>query len=225
MTAAAAFAQNDAARSLHPGDLLFVTGRDSEFSKAIVEATAHDKVGRNVLEGMKFDHVAIFDRDSVGAPVVIEATSRCGGVTVNTWDDFAGHAPCVLAIGLTAPLDTLTSLDRAKSHIGEPYDWDFASDNDMCYCSELVQISYITPAGKPLFRTRPMNFLDSDGKMPEFWTNLFAKSDKKVPQGAPGTNPNDMAADALAIGKIKLLIENDPIAEAKPQTPVADAKK
>lgn len=44
-----------------------------------------------------------------------------------------------------------------------------------------------------------MNFLDENGVMPEFWTRLFEKLGVAVPQGVPGTNPNDMARDALRL--------------------------
>lgn len=44
-----------------------------------------------------------------------------------------------------------------------------------------------------LFAASPMNFRDSAGNMPEFWEKLFAKFSEPVPEGVPGTNPNDMA--------------------------------
>lgn len=194
--------------ALAPGDLLFVTARDSEFSKAIVDATGRDDVSESLLSGMLFDHVGIFDIDSVGSPVVIEATSRCGGVTVNPWREFADSAPCVLAISIAVPFDARASIDAARSRVGQPYDWDFEPDNGKCYCSELVEESYVSPDGKKIFSTRPMNFLAPDGTMPQFWTDLFDKSGKEIPQGQPGTNPNDMARDALAIGRIRLVLEN-----------------
>ena len=37
---------------------------------------------------------------------------------------------------------------------------------------------------------------DKDGNMPEFWTELFKGLEMDVPEGEPGTNPNDMSKDA-----------------------------
>ena len=41
-----------------------------------------------------------------------------------------------------------------------------------------------------------MNFRAADGTLPQFWTELFARRGEAVPEGVPGTNPNDMAREA-----------------------------
>ena len=33
--------------------------------------------------------------------------------------------------------------------------------------------------------------------MPLFWTELFAKAGEEIPEGVPGTNPNDMARESI----------------------------
>ena len=33
--------------------------------------------------------------------------------------------------------------------------------------------------------------------MPEFWEELFAGLGKEVPEGEPGTNPNDMSMEPV----------------------------
>lgn len=65
----------------------------------------------------------------------------------------------------------------------------------MMYCSELVYESFLRRDGSHLFTAIPMNFRDKDGNMPEFWTGLFAGLGRDVPEGEPGTNPNDMSRD------------------------------
>ena len=42
-----------------------------------------------------------------------------------------------------------------------------------------------------------MNFLAPDGSMPPYWTTLFEELGMPVPQGVPGTNPQDMSASSL----------------------------
>ena len=42
-----------------------------------------------------------------------------------------------------------------------------------------------------------MNFRGPDGNFPNFWLNLFAKLGKPVPQGRPGTNPDDMVSNPI----------------------------
>ena len=42
-----------------------------------------------------------------------------------------------------------------------------------------------------------MNFRAADGTMPAFWTELFEKLGEPIPEGVPGTNPNDMAREGV----------------------------
>ena len=65
------------------------------------------------------------------------------------------------------------------------------------YCSELVYESYLGENGTPLFCARPMNFRTADGTLPCFWAELFEQLGESVPEGIPGTNPNDMAKEKI----------------------------
>lgn len=65
------------------------------------------------------------------------------------------------------------------------------------HCSELVWESYRAENGTPLFTARPMNFRAADGTLPQFWADLFDQLGEQVPEGLPGTNPNDMAREEL----------------------------
>ena len=38
-----------------------------------------------------------------------------------------------------------------------------------------------------------MNWKDSNGEIPVYWTQLFGMMGMEVPQGEPGTNPQEMA--------------------------------
>ena len=66
----------------------------------------------------------------------------------------------------------------------------------MMYCSELVYESFRDADGNPIFPARPMNFRAADGTMPEYWRKSFDSIGIAVPQGIPGTNPNDMIRHA-----------------------------
>jgi len=86
---------------------------------------------------------------------------------------------------------------RARSFLGVPYDYSYRPGREKLYCSELVWESYRAEDGTPLFTARPMNFRAADGTMPQFWTELFAKAGEEIPEGVPGTNPNDMARESI----------------------------
>lgn len=178
---------------LKTGDLIFKFSSEDAFSKAISDATS--------LQGQDFDHVGIlyYRGDSL---YVIEATPSAG-VTLTDWETFRSTAPVVggtpglVAKRLTEPYPIEETIHRALSHLGEPYDWYFLPDNGRMYCSELVYESYLDLEGKHLFSAKPMNFLDKDGALPQFWSDLFSELDMPVPQDSLGTNPNDMANEPI----------------------------
>ena len=84
-------------------------------------------------------------------------------------------------------------VENAKRRLGLPYDVAFLPDNGALYCSELVRDSYRDTDGKYLFDEKPMNFKNSEGEFPIYWQQLFALIGEEIPQGLPGTNPQDMA--------------------------------
>lgn len=190
------------ARELCTGDLVFVGGSTSAFSKAITNTTA-------VTDTIQFDHVGIIEVDSLGRIFVIEA-NPAKGVIISDWDDFLLDAPTVdgnpLAVvyRFTVKISPEDIISRAKAHLGEPYDWWYLPDNGKMYCSELVYESYFDTIGNRLFEAAPMNFRTPDGSIPKFWEELFAKINSPVPEGVAGTNPADMAKNPCLIEVVRL---------------------
>ena len=171
------------------GDLLFVVGGDSRMSEAIVASTA-------TADSLQFDHVAMF-AGTRRHPYVVEAEPRHGVVRTG-WKEFcksARHGLVVKRLMLDYPKDD--AIARAESLLGQPYDWAYRPDNGMTYCSELIEYSYRRADGSRIFRARPMRFRAADGTMPDFWVEIFKRIGETVPEGVPGTNPNDMARDSL----------------------------
>lgn len=179
------------------GDLLFVVADASGFSEAIADATAQ-------RDSLKFSHVAIVGMQD-GKPYVVEASSRCG-VCRTAWDTFFSSAPQIGGkpglVAMRVVTDSFAAdkaLARAESHIGEAYDWSFLPDNGKMYCSELVHESYRLNDGRALFSARPMNFRDAEGNLPDFWITLFERLDEPIPEGIPGTNPNDLSKETSLV--------------------------
>lgn len=175
------------------GDLLFEVGKESRMTDAIVDATAH-----NGASG--FSHVAILERDG-DEYFIIEATSK-GGVRRITLDEFlhgAGHddkgRPLVAVYRLRDSSPAAAAVERAKTHIGRPYDFAFMPDNDAYYCSELVYESYLDDNGEHIFTAHPMTFKGRDGSFAPFWTELFDSLGMDIPEGVAGTNPEDMSKE------------------------------
>lgn len=177
---------------LETGDLLFQVGAHSPMTEAIAEATARN--GR-----LDFTHVGIA-LHSPEADSVLEASGR-GGVRIVALEEFLDASaridgrPAVVAMRLRDTAGIAASVLRARSHLGQSYDWSYRPDNGKMYCSELVWESYRTPHSDRKFEARPMNFRAADGSMPDFWVELFEKAGEAIPEGVPGTNPNDLARE------------------------------
>ena len=60
-----------------------------------------------------------------------------------------------------------------------------------------VEESYLYADSTRIFPAKPMRFRAADGTMPQFWTDLFHRLGASVPEGEPGTNPNDMSRFSL----------------------------
>ncbi len=148
---------------------------------------------------LQFTHVGIAVISS-RADSVLEATSD-GGVRMTVLSDFLNKSarlngrPVVVAKRLKDTAGIAAAVARARTFLGQPYDYSFRPDNGKLYCSELVWESYLAPDGRRLFPAQPMNFRAADGSMPPFWNELFAKLGEEIPEGLPGTNPNDMSRD------------------------------
>ena len=172
-------------------DLIFQLDGNSDFSRAITDATGND-------EGLNFIHVGIL-RNSPEGYEVIEASPEAG-VVVTPLEDFIkasvivdGH-PGIVVKRLDMDFPRESVVENALKYLGQPYDWWYLPDNGKMYCSELVYESFVDFSGEKIFQTVPMNFKASDGSYPEFWERLFEEIDQEIPQGIPGTNPNQIAS-------------------------------
>lgn len=179
------------------GDLIFQTGATGSMTEAIRQATAeaHRKE--------TYTHVGIIYREGERLSV-IEAKSA-SGVTVTPLEQFLRESqtregkPIAVVARLNIP-DVRKIAEKAAARalekVGCPYDHTFLPDNDRYYCSELVWETFLgSDDSTRLFPAAPMNFKDSTGHFPTYWSDHFAELHMPVPQGTPGTNPNSMSQD------------------------------
>lgn len=167
------------------GDLVFETAAPDEMHHAIVDATVRS-------DELPITHVGIMYVDSASHAYVIEATGE-RGVVLTPFKVFCDSASGVVVKRLTVDVPIGEAINRALALVGRPYDWWYLPDNSEIYCSELVEKCFFYSDGSPVFETKPMNFRDSEGRMPQFWTDLFSRLGRPVPEGVPGTNPSDMS--------------------------------
>lgn len=173
--------------ALQSGDLIFVKEKvqASPFERAIRASTG------------AYTHVGIVEQAQDGL-YILEATSK-KGVTRTPWAEFNKENARFDVMRLKINIDIPATLQRAKRYVGRPYNFTFSSQEEKLYCSQLVALSYRDKEGNTLFPAKPMNFYDANGNLPDFWRELFTQFGKPVPQGALGTNPNDMAHSSLLV--------------------------
>ena len=168
--------------TLQSGDLIFWSKSYSPMEKAITASTG------------KYTHVALVECDSAGDVWIIEAIPE-KGVQRKSFSDFDRGFSMLRTFDvyrLTIPFDTAAVIARATNLVGKPYDDAFLPDNDAYYCSELIQVAF-----GDLFESKPMNWRDADGQLPEYWVKHFEKLGSPVLEGVPGTNPTDMSRSPL----------------------------
>lgn len=157
-------------QSLLPGDLLFYKDTTG-MGKAVKESTG------------EYTHVALVTK--VGDTVwIIDASHQCG-VCQRPLDK---GVPLPDAYRLTIPFDTVAVISRAESFLGLPYDNAFLPDNNAMYCSELIYVCF-----PGVFESKPMNWRDSTGAIPEYWRIHFDQLGMPIPEGVQGTNPTDLS--------------------------------
>ena len=171
---------------LQPGDLLFQVS-EGEMSGAIEAST-----------GGGFSHVGILDEslEDVWEAVPSEGVRRVPlrQFLADAATDADGK-PLVRVY--RTPCDWTDVKRRLIPLLGRPYDFGFVVGTDALYCSELVYECYRQADGTPLFQTIPMRFSGPDGAPLPYWESHYAKLGLPIPEGAPGTNPNQLAASPL----------------------------
>jgi hypothetical protein len=175
------------------GDLLFQINESSDFTKAITTTTGEHKE-------FSYSHVGIV-KCKGDLIKVIEALPKTGvhEITLQEFLDSSAHnksgKPLVVVMRINEPYAETEVISNAEKFIGKPYDHVFSTDDSAIYCSELVYKSYLKTNGNALFTANPMSFKDSTGTISKLWIDYFGKLGKAVPDGKPGTNPNDMSKE------------------------------
>lgn len=178
---------------LQNGDLIFQANEDGGFVDAI----------ENVTAGI-WSHVGIIQLREDGI-YVLEATPA-QGVVRTSLDDFldasardADGRPLVRIgriRGLTSA-EAAAAIERAETWLGRPYDAAFAPGTEALYCSELVYEAFLREDGSPVFHAHPMTFKGPDGETDPYWIRYYERLEQEIPEGVPGTNPNDMSREPV----------------------------
>lgn len=172
---------------LHDGDLLFVTAAHSGLSGAIADATAAG-------QGPNFDHVGIVAHEGE-LQVVLHADEQ--GSRQQPLADFVDDASAknraiyVYRLKRHYHGAIPEAIARARLMLGKPYNFTYVQNDASYYCSDFIERAFRTAH---VFALEPMNFKNPQtGVISQYWIDFYRSKGMDVPQGQPGTNPNDMA--------------------------------
>lgn len=180
--------------ALQHGDLLFCVASPSRdgIAQAIVSVTEG-------YDLQQVSHVAIVCKETDGQVYALEASGR-HGVWLNPIDSFMVHSdhsadgkPLVLLGRLKDTSCVAASVEKAKTYLGRPYDFQYQPSDSALYCSELVHYAYLDADGKEIFPQVPMSFHDKSGQVTQFWKDYYSRWNMAVPEGEPGTNPGGIS--------------------------------
>lgn len=187
-----------AALEVQKGDLLFVTAGQSGLSAAIDDATG--KQG-----APSFDHVALVASSPQGWEVLHADEKGSRRQTLDQFrEDARGKQRQIVVYRLRAPpRNAITdAVTTARTMLGKPYNTTYVLNDDSYYCSDFIERAF---RAHHVFALQPMNFRNPQtGEISQHWVDLYRGMGLDVPQGLPGTNPNDMAA-ATVLQRIGVL--------------------
>ncbi|MBB4605675.1 hypothetical protein GGR59_001920 [Xanthomonas arboricola] len=175
---------------LQDGDLLFVTAARTGLSGAIDDATAKQ-------DAPSFDHVALLAHDGTEQVLLHadEQGSRQQPLQAFVEDANTRHRQ-IHVYRLTEEQRGAIpgAIAQARRMLGKPYNQTYVQDDNSYYCSDFIERAF---RAQHVFALQPMNFRNlQTGQVSPYWTEFYRSKGMAVPQGLPGTNPNDMAKSA-----------------------------
>lgn len=162
------------------GTLVFLMGKGS-MDDAIKDATG------------EVTHVGILIVEN-GKQFVVDATPRLGVAkrTFEEWRRAKDSTEVVVCLKPKFYFNEKALREGCRCAIGKPYDSAFREHNDRYYCSELVQAVYCDWDLMNIFHSQPMNWKSQDGSIAPYWTEWFGRIGEPIPEGEPGTNPQQI---------------------------------
>ena len=163
------------------GDVIFIPANNEKNISSLSEGYG----------GFSYYHCGICTGDNK----LIEAVSYYGVIE----DDISKYHDkkiLVARVELTE-IDIKKVICTAKSYLGYRYNELFLpNQTNKLYCSELVHLAFFTIDNKDFFTPHTLNYFSvEDGEISDFWIELYAKHDFKVPQSENGSHPNNLSLD------------------------------
>ncbi|MFC4760367.1 YiiX/YebB-like N1pC/P60 family cysteine hydrolase [Fructobacillus durionis] len=169
---------------LQNADLAFVLPKKEQLDQAISDSTLSDSDSSYV-------HVALIEKTKENHFFIIESTGKRGVIRRPLQDFINEHQNHLHFYRTINPLkDVKNIIQRAKAHLGEPYNHGFFQEGPGYYCSQLVIEAY---KDENIFCETPLSF-GPNGTILLHWVQYYQELGKKVPINQVGSSPNSLIA-------------------------------
>ena len=184
---------------LKNGDLVFIGNSSSELSSAIDAVTKTDL-------NTSFSHMGVLEVTDTGL-YIIHSNSYSGVcredmVTFRKNNGESGDSIYIFRTKEELNIPMQEVLEKAHSHLGDPYNRTYIMDDPGFYCSEFI---YYIFEEYDVFTLNPMTFKNPGSTdFNPTWIEHYDKLGINIPEGLPGCNPNGMASSDQLIFVTKL---------------------
>src|SRR5690554_3090593 len=181
-------------KKLQNGDLIFVEAKQQNLSGAINRVTQKSEIEN-------FDHVGIIEITSNGI-FVLHASTKLGSNKQLFQDFYTENLKndqnmVVYRLKKNDQNSIESAIMKANSMLGKPYNWSYVLNEESYYCSDFIERIFREDS---VFEHIPMNFINPETQqIDDFWIQFYQKIELEVPQGQPGTNPNQLASSPKLI--------------------------
>ena len=167
--------------NLKKGDVIFVV---DETEKNISSLSAG-------FGGCSYYHCALY----IGDGRIIEAVTVAGVIQAK----LAKHLDKKkLVARVSESINFLEEvITNAKQFIDFSYNDLFLPDTKgKLYCSELIHIAFNSTNNSKYFTQHKLNYIVTENcSVSQYWLNFYSEHGLKVPQGQPGSHPNNLSLD------------------------------
>lgn len=168
-------------KKLIKGDVIFIADKSEKNISSL----------SNGYNGVSFYHCGIY----IGDNEIIEAVTYNGVIEANL-NKYSSNKKLIARTDLS--LEILENMIfKAKSFLGFSYNDLFLADQkNSLYCSELIHKAFAMAIGRPYFKEHTLNYYCLEThQISDYWHNLYAEHNLKVPQGEKGSHPNNLSLD------------------------------
>lgn len=185
--------------NLENGDLIFVSAENDHLSEAINRVTQTN-------ENINFDHVGLIEKRKRKI-YVLHAAPKKGSNKENLFHFYKRSKEPLIIYRLKNEYKNSipNAIIEANNMLGKPYNWEYILNEDSYYCSDYIERAFRKDS---IFNFIPMNFKDPQtDEIYHYWAEFYEHLNLDVPQGEPGTNPNQLAkSDKLTkIGTLNII--------------------